>query len=391
MQSETKKIPRLRFPSFSGEWEEKKLGKIATFAKGKGISKDDAVEGGKYKCIRYGELYTQYKEIINEVYSRTNILPADSFLSQKDDVLIPASGETALDIATTSCVKKPGILLGGDINVLRFNKEQSGDFLAYYLKNFKNRDIARLAQGQSVVHLFSSQLKELILNTPTLPEQQKIAGFLRTVNEWIENLHGQKEFLESYKKGMAQKIFTQEIRFKDDGGNEFPKWQEREMGDCLSYEQPTHYIVHSVEYDDSYKTPVLTAGKSFILGYTDETDNIFTSNSPVIIFDDFTTASQFVDFSFKVKSSAMKILKAKNAANIKFMFEAMQQIRYEVGGHGRHWISRYSNIKILVPHIPEQQRIADFLTSIDKLVKSKQEQIAQVEQWKRGLMQGLFV
>ncbi len=168
------------------------------------------------------------------------------------------------------------------------------------------------------------------------------------------------------------------------------EWGEKRLGDCLDYEQPTNYIVHSTEYNDSYKTPVLTAGKSFILGYTNEEDDIF-DNLPVIIFDDFTTASQFVDFPFKVKSSAMKILKPKDRLDIRFIFGAMSQIKYKIGGHGRHWISKYSNIKFFIPNNnKEQQKIAEFLGSIDEWIENLKNQKKSFEAYKKGLMQKIF-
>src|SRR5690606_32258915 len=106
--------------------------------------------------------------------------------------------------------------------------------------------------------------------------------------------------------------------------------------------------------------PVLTAGKTFILGYTNEQHGIFKKDLPVIIFDDFTTATQFVDFPFKAKSSAMKILSAKPGSHIKFMYELMKMLRYEVGGHERHWISEFASMPVLIPQDPkEQQKIAD--------------------------------
>lgn len=386
------KVPKLRFPGFKGEWEEKRLGEVGKFLRGGGISKEEISGFGKYPCIRYGELYTEYDEVINIVKSRTNISPDLSLFSAENDLLIPSSGETALDIASVSCLKDGQVLIGGDVNVIRLIRDQCGIFFAYYLSNIKNKDISKLSQGHSVVHLYSSHLKSLKVNIPIVEEQQKIAEFLESVDKMTENLKTQKEFLESYKKGIMQKIFSQEIRFKDENGKEFPKWEEKRLGDCLDYEQPTNYIVRDTEYDDGYKIPVLTAGKTFILGYTNETDNIFgVDNLPVIIFDDFTTTSQFVTFPFKVKSSAMKILFAKNDVDIRFIFEAMQQIKYEIGGHGRHWISKFANIKISIPSSQEQNKISDFLTSLDKVIESKGQQITQAEQWKRGLMQELFV
>jgi type I restriction enzyme S subunit len=149
--------------------------------------------------------------------------------------------------------------------------------------------------------------------------------------------------------------------------------------------------VSSTEYDNRYETPVLTAGKTFILGYTDETKGIFKSPLPVIIFDDFTTATQFVDFPFKAKSSAMKILIAKENMNIKFMFEAMRMMNYEIGGHERHWISKFSPKSILIPSYAEQTKIANFLSAIDDKIMKVAEALEATQQWKKGLLQKLFI
>lgn len=168
-------------------------------------------------------------------------------------------------------------------------------------------------------------------------------------------------------------------------------WKEKPLGDCLDYIQPTKYLVSSTDYDDKYPTPVLTAGKTFVLGYTNETKGIFNNNLPVIIFDDFTTASKFVDFPFKGKSSAMKILLAKKGVDIKFIYEAMQLIRYEVGVHERHWISIFSKLSVSVPtHFEEQQKIADCLSSLDALIAAQADKIDALKTHKKGLMQKLF-
>lgn len=136
------------------------------------------------------------------------------------------------------------------------------------------------------------------------------------------------------------------------------------LGDLLDYEQPTRYIVHSTEYDDSYETPVLTAGQSFILGYTDEIDSIYPASkeNPAIIFDDFTTSFHWVDFPFKVKSSAMKILYPKStSANFKYIHYAMQCIGFVPGEHTRYWISKYSRFTIPVPPLEVQEEIVKIL------------------------------
>ncbi|MFM0720553.1 restriction endonuclease subunit S [Paraburkholderia strydomiana] len=185
-----------------------------------------------------------------------------------------------------------------------------------------------------------------------------------------------------------KQVLVPERRFREFRGN--GTWELKELGDCLDYLQPTNYLVRSTAYDDKFSTPVLTAGKTFILGYTDETDGIFEQGLPVIIFDDFTTASKYVDFPFKAKSSAMKILLARKNANIKFVYESMQMVRYEVGVHERHWISIFSKLRIPVPCLQEQKKIADCLTSVDSLIKSQTQKLAALKKHKKGLLQQLF-
>lgn len=138
----------------------------------------------------------------------------------------------------------------------------------------------------------------------------------------------------------------------------------RQLGDFLSYEQPTKYIVKSTEYDDTYNVPVLTAGQSFILGYTNEVIGIFkaSKDNPVIIFDDFTTSFHWVDFDFKVKSSAMKMLRPKrNDISFRYIYYAMTCIGFVPSEHSRHWISQYSKFTIPVPPIEVQEEIVKIL------------------------------
>jgi type I restriction enzyme S subunit len=167
-------------------------------------------------------------------------------------------------------------------------------------------------------------------------------------------------------------------------------WKYKPLSACLNYQQPTRYLVSNTNYSPAFKTPVLTAGKTFILGYTDEDHGIFNQGLPVIIFDDFTTATQFVDFPFKAKSSAMKILEAKDGANIKFMYESFQAFSFEVGAHERHWISRFAPMLVSVPTSPEQQKIADCLSSMDELIAAQARKVNAIKSHKKGLMQQLF-
>lgn len=169
---------------------------------------------------------------------------------------------------------------------------------------------------------------------------------------------------------------------------------EYELGQLLIYEQPTAYIVESTEYNDNYKTPVLTAGKSFILGYTNETENIF-DNLPVIIFDDFTTATQYVNFKFKVKSSAMKILHINTElVNPKYIYYRMQIIQFDHSTHKRYWIQQYSKLKVQIPSLPEQKRIVDkieeLFSDLDNAVETLKETKQKLEIYRQAVLKEAF-
>jgi type I restriction enzyme S subunit len=204
-------VPNYRFPEFleDGDWEEKKLEEVAIFLKGKGISKADIVENGNLACIRYGELYTHYQETISEIKSYTNLDAANLVLSKANDIIIPASGETQIDIATASCVLEKGIALGGDLNIIR--TKINGVFLSYYLNNAKKMEIAQMAQGISVVHLYPSQLKTLVISIPKPEEQQKIAFCLSSLDELITAQTEKIAQLKLHKKGLMQGLFPKLI------------------------------------------------------------------------------------------------------------------------------------------------------------------------------------
>lgn len=160
------------------------------------------------------------------------------------------------------------------------------------------------------------------------------------------------------------------------------KWPMIELAEVLDYEQPIKYIVESTNYRDEYGIPVLTAGKTFILGYTNEDFGVFSNKKlPVIIFDDFTTATQLVDFPFKVKSSAMKILKTKKGvADIRYVFYVMQEIDFDSSQHKRFWISQYSKIKIPLPPLKVQKQIVKKIQAEQKSIEKSRELIKTFEQ-----------
>jgi len=170
-----------------------------------------------------------------------------------------------------------------------------------------------------------------------------------------------------------------------------PIWKEVELGEILDYEQPTNYIVESIDYKDTYKTPVLTAGKSFILGYTDEKKGIY-NKLPVIIFDDFTTENKFVTFPFKVKSSAMKLLTPKNKdVNLKFIFLLMRTIKFSSATHKRYYLSSYQKLKIPLPPLPIQKQIVAILEKAEALKQRREKADKLTKEYLQSVFYEMFL
>ena len=165
-------------------------------------------------------------------------------------------------------------------------------------------------------------------------------------------------------------------------------WEKVRLGEVLGYTQPNKYITNNIA--STGKVPVLTANKAFVLGYTDELEDIY-EDVPAIIFDDFTTAAKLVDFPFKVRSSALKILNTtRKNVSLKFIFECLNSLSFQSPEHKRYWISEYQNLQIPLPSYYEQERIADILGTVDEKMNVIDQQILETEELKKGLMQRLL-
>ena len=268
-------------------------------------------------------------------------------------------------------------------------KKEYSDFIAFYLSSslWVNylKEIANYGARYDRLGINDKMLLSIPILLPPLEEQKRIAEVLSLCDDIIENLTELIDKKEQYKKGVMQRVLSGEVRFK--GFTD--KWQTVRLGDILSYEQPNNYIVKNDEYNNKYECPVLTAGKTFVLGYTNEKFGIY-NEIPVIIFDDFTTETKYVNFPFKVKSSAIKIL-SSNKCNLKLIYELIKMIKFNAESHKRYWISEYQYLEIKIPKsIEEQKKIAGLLSLIDEDIENLKKQLELRKQQKKGLMQRLL-
>ncbi|GAA8084456.1 restriction endonuclease subunit S [Helicobacter pylori] len=350
--------------------EFRKLGEVCDFQKGKSITKK-AVTFGKVPVISGGRQPAYYHNEANR---------------SGETIAISSSGVYA---GYVSYWDVP-VFLADSFSVSPKQKTLMPKYLFHYLTTQQDAIHATKSTG-GIPHVYSKDLQNLTIPIPPLEIQQEIVKILDAFTELNTELNtelkARKKQYQYYqnmlldfndtnqdnkdaKEKLAQKTYPK--RLKTLLQTLAPKGVEfRKLGEVLEYDQPNKYCITSKEFDKSYPTPVLTAGKTFILGYTNEKDNIYqaSKNAPVIIFDDFTTATQWVDFPFKVKSSAMKILLPKNPTiNIRFIFFYMQTIPYNISGeHTRWWISRYSKITIPIPPLEIQQEIVKILDQFSTL------------------------
>ena len=421
---EQKRVPKLRFDEFSENWKSVLFGDIAAFTKGKNISKSDIVDDGQTECIRYGELYTDYNEIIEEIVSKTNLPKDELVLSKINDVIIPSSGETQLDIATASCVLKNDVALGGDLNIVR--TKQDGLFISYYLNSAKKKDIASLAQGNSVVHLYNHQLKGLKLNLPNLEEQQKIVAFLSAVDKKIAQLQQKKSLLEAYEKGVMQQIFSQELRFTKEDGSAYPDWEEKKFKEIYSFYSTNSFSrdklnyesgkVRNVHYGDIHtKFSTLFDINDELVPYINkEMDLSKVKKESYLQLGDLLIADASEDYNDIGKTIEVVNLNDEKVISGLHTFHARpNKHKMALGFSGyllQSWLirkqvmkiaqgtkvlgistGRLAEIKFFIPSYAEQTQIAHFLSAIDKKIAVVQTQITQTQQFKKGLLQQMFV
>lgn len=308
--------------------------------------------------------------------------PSENVICTEDDILMTRTGNTGIVLTNVR-----GVFHNNFFKIKYSKNELDKRYLLYYLNSSYTQKMINIYAGTSTISdLNHSDFYRIYFIKPNYNEQQKIAKIISTWEKAIELKEKLIEQKQEQKKGLVQKLLTGKVRIPGFG----EEWKEVRLSKLLHYEQPNKYLVNEIlEYNESM-TPVLTANKSFVLGSTLDEEGIY-NNLPVIIFDDFTTDNKYVNFPFKIKSSAIKLLKPKTSnANLKFVYEAIQLINLPLGGHKRYYISEYQHIKVKIPSIQEQEAIANILSTADQEIELLKEQLEHLKTQKKGLMQLLL-
>jgi len=344
------------------DWSTKKFGQLLKVKHGKGQKEIELVDG-KYPILATG----------GEI-GRTN-----TSIYEKPSILIGRKGT----------IDRPQIMFTPfwTVDTLFYTEIKNGVDPMFLFYKCKMIDWYLYNEASGVPSLNAKTIESIIISIPSnVDEQKTISSTISDIDSLISKLDQLIQKKKSIKQGAMQELLTGKRRLPGFGG----EWESVRLGDTLQYEQPTEYIVTNTEYSETTGVPVLTAGKSFILGYSDEVSNYF-DNLPVIIFDDFTTASKYVNFEFKVKSSAMKMLLPRTQKNnLRFVFEKMQLIDFPLGDHKRRWISEYQDIELSMPGYDEQCSITEILESMNSEITLLQRRRNKYQHLKQGMMQQLL-
>lgn len=395
-------------------WQSTFVDDICYVMKGQGLSKKDIDPSGKNRCLLYGELFTTYDEVIENVKSRTN--STIGIPSVRGDILIPGSTTTvARDLAVASALSEDGVLLGGDINILR-KKDDSYDsnFLAYYLTHYKKDEIGKLGQGSTIVHLYGSNIKALEVVIPkNIKEQQKIAEILGAVDEDIAKTQEVIEATEKLKRGLMQQLFTRGIghtKFKETKIGQIPEeWEVLELGKVCDVRDGTHSspkyheegipLITSKNLADTaldFENVSLISEVDFQeierRSKVDDGDILFgmigTIGNPVIVRK---------DRDFAIKNVALiKFTNSKmnNAFVLNFLksTHTEKQFNQKKGGSTQKFIALgvIRQIMITVPSVTEQREIAEILSAVDEKISVNKKLKAKLSTLKKGLMQDLL-
>ena len=373
------------------------LGEIGLFTRGNGLQKKDFIEKGK-PVIHYGQIYTQY----GFETDRINSFVSDDIFSKLKkakfkDILIATTSENIEDVGK-SVVWLGSEEIGFSGDMYSYRTVENSKYIAYYFQTAEfQKQKEKKVTGTKLIRIHGDDMEKFLISIPPIEIQNKVVEILDKFQSLLADTKGllpqeieqrQKQYeyyrekLLTFDKNSVKRERERERAYlsnsylnslKEAGklvGVKLYNIKWEKLENLLDYEQPSKYIVKSTNYSNDYNVPVLTAGQTFVLGFTYEEENIYKASkqNPVIIFDDFTAGNHWVDFEFKVKSSAMKMIKSNGNINLRYCYHYMQTIKIDSMEHKRLWISKYSQIKIPVPSIQVQEYIVSILDKFDSIV-----------------------
>jgi len=408
-----KNIPKIRIKGFEGEWCYSKLEKLSAFSKGQGYSKGNLNPTGNTPIILYGRMYTNYEPIITHVDTFAN-KKENSILSEGDEVIVPASGETAEDISIASAVVQKEVILGGDLNIIKPHKELSPSFLALSISNSKiHKELSTKAQGKSIVHLHNEDLKKVSISYPNTNEQEAISTFFQNLDNLITEQKNKLENLQKVKKSMLCKMFPKEgqkvpeIRFKG-----FEKdWEEKKLGEISSkVVEKNSKLEFSETFTNSAEMGIISQQDYFDhdISNINNIGNYYVTRPNNFVYNPRISTSAPVGpikrnklgrigvmsplyYVFKAEGIDYTFLEKYFETNLWHNF---MKINGDSGARSDRFSikdSIFTKMPILTPSPEEQALISFFIESIYQGIYLQQKKIEQLQHLKLSLLSKMFV
>lgn len=391
-------VPKLRFEEFEKSSFYKKFvfTDIFQFSTGKNIKQKEASPKFKIPCVRYGELYHMYDEVISVVINKTNLNKSELLFSHGDEILLPSAGEDPLDIGSASALTIKNIAIGRTINILRPIKDglYSHIYISYYINEKLKRKISTLARGSSISNVYNSDLKKLEIILPALAEQEKVANCLTSLDKLIDLETKALEILQKHKKGLLQQLFPQEgekepkLRFPEFKNN--GNWFIKELSNLIIAESSNLAKSKLVLVENGY--PVYGAnGKLGNINFYKQSEDYIS-----IVKDGSGVGNLSLNRGKSSLLGTLNYLLLKNKAkySLTWVYYLLHTINFTpfIKGSGipHIYYKDYSKLLVRVPPLSEQKKIANCLFSLDNQIIIQDEKIEILRIHKKGLMQQLF-
>ncbi|RZQ53747.1 hypothetical protein C1E23_07730 [Pseudoalteromonas phenolica] len=399
--------PPLRFSEFHQEYRTGSFLKFGSFYYGKSAPKWSLSEDAKTPCVRYGELYSTFSGEVDSIRSYTNIPKEKLKFSSGGEVLIPRVGENPLDFSKASYLPLKDIAIGEMISV--YETEENGRYITQYIRGKLTKKFARVVEGGNVSNLYFRYLEPIEIALPSLNEQKKVADLFDKLDKKINLLKKKYDLLERYKKGAMQKIFKQDIRFKDENGSDFPNWTTERIDYFIErYNNPV-----DVDPNESYRQiGIRSHGKGVfhkesIQGHELGDKRVFWVHPDAFVVNivfawEHAVAKTSKDEKGFIASHRFPMFLPKDSrVDLRFftLFFLSKRGKYLLelaspGGAGRNKTlgqSNFAELKVTFPCLEEQKRIADFNDSLEEKLETVKKQIELTKTFKKGLLQQMFV
>ncbi|MGX0131756.1 type I restriction enzyme, S subunit [Staphylococcus cohnii] len=377
MTNEVKNVPELRFPGFEDEWKEKKLGTIFTVTMGQSPNSTNYTDNPNDTILVQGNADIYKGKIWPRIYTKE----ITKLLERNDIILSVRAPVGEIGIAQVEAC------IGRGVCSIKGNK-----FLYYFLDLFKKQNRwSRFSQGSTFESISGKDIRDLKFYVCNSEEQNKIGEFFNKLDQQIELEEQKLEKLEEQKKGYMQKIFSQEIRFKDDNGNDYPEWESKKFLDIFKLAPSKNNQIKSSEVVENGIIPVVDQGKDIFLGHSNEKDKAIEDFDNVIVYGDHTTIIKYIKEPFIIGGDGVKLLESNDGSLIHYLYILLQYFNVKPEGYKRHYSILKNKMMNISNTKEEQEKIGDFFNELDELIEKQSSKIVVLKQRKKGFLQKMFV